>query len=83
MRLPTSNSVVNTANGPMNVAVAPTWYWQNQPTVLRLGDSITLFGNGGATRVGNIILVNSLNYSGGTIMLRPNGIPVYGGFYRP
>lgn len=75
--------VLNTANGPVNVAVAPTWYWQNQPTVLRLGDSITLFGNGGATRVGNIILVNSLNYAGGTMVLRPNGIPVYGGFYRP
>jgi hypothetical protein len=75
--------VINTANGPVNVAMAPTWYWRNQPTTLRVGDTVSLLGNGGATRVGPVVLVNSLNYSGGTIVLRPNGIPVYGGFYHP
>ncbi|RYG25507.1 hypothetical protein EON82_06845 [bacterium] len=74
--------VVDTANGPMNFAVAPTWYWRNQPTTLRIGDTVTLFGNGGATRIGNVTLVNSIGYNGGTIVLRNNGVPVYGGFYR-
>ncbi len=84
--------VVNTANGPVNVAMAPTWYWNNQPNQVGVGQNISLYGNGPATVVGNngvgirggngvgVILVNSATYGGGTIVLRPGGIPVYGGF---
>lgn len=77
-----SGYVLSTPNGPVNVAVAPSWYWNNQPTYFRVGDNVTLFGNGGATNVGGVILVNSLNYNGGSIVLRPGGFPVFGGFRR-
>lgn len=76
--------VVTTPTGPQTFAVAPTWYWNQQPTNFRVGDTVTLFGQGGATRVGGpngVILVNSFytpNY--GTIILRPGGVPVWNGF---
>ena len=84
--------VVNTPNGPVNVAMAPTWYWNNQPNNVNVGDNISLYGNGPATVVGNngtgirggngvgVVLVNSATFGGGTIVLRPGGFPVYGGF---
>ncbi len=78
-----SGYVLNTATGPVDVAVAPTWYWNNQPTYYRVGDTITLFGTrGNATNVNGVILVNSMDYAGGTIILRPGGIPVFNGFRR-
>ena len=78
--------VVNTPNGPVNVAMAPTWYWNQQPTYFNSGQNITLYGNRASNRVGNqsiaggVILVNSANYGGGDLFLRPGGFPVYGGF---
>ena len=83
--------VVNTPDGPMNVAVAPSWYWNNQPSTFNAGDQVTLYGNsyagGGSARVntpgslnGGVFLLNSATYSGGTFLLRPGGFPVYGGF---
>ena len=78
--------VVNTANGPMNVAVAPSWYWNNQSTRFSPGQQLTLYGNAvGRVRSpgslnGGVLLLNSATYSGGTVILRPGGFPVYGGF---
>lgn len=84
--------VLNTPDGPVNVAVAPTWYWNNQPSYFNPGDNVTFYGNGPASRVGGngslggvggVTLVNSATYNGGTLLLRPaGGFPVYGGF-RP
>jgi hypothetical protein len=75
--------VLNTANGPVDVAVAPTWYWDNQPSVYRVGDTVSLFGTrGGATNLNGVVLVNSMDYQGGTIVLRPGGIPVYNNGFR-
>ena len=81
-----SGYVVDTANGPIDVAVAPSWYWNNQPNVLSPGADVTLYGNGPAAHVGaeggygGVILLNSATYSGGTILLNNGGVPVYGGF---
>ena len=51
-----------------------------------MGDNISLYGNGPARMVGGngvgVVLVNSATYGGGTIVLRPGGFPVYGGFRR-
>jgi hypothetical protein len=77
-----SGYIVNTVDGPVNVAMAPTWYWNNQRSAFRVGDNVTLFGGTSATNVNGVILVNSVNYPGGTIILRNAGVPVYGGF-RP
>ena len=76
---------VNTANGPQDFAIAPSWYWANQPNVVNVGDAVTLYGNGPSARFGTTTLVNSFNYGGGSIVLRgPGGInPVYGGFVTP
>ena len=43
-----SGYVLNTANGPVNVAMAPTWYWNNQPNTLNVGTQVSLLGNGPA-----------------------------------
>lgn len=86
---PYAGYVLNTPDGPVNVAMAPTWYWNRQPTYFGPGDTVTLYGNGPAAKVGGagslggaggVVLVNSATYSGGTIVLRPGGFPVYGGF---
>ncbi|GEM_PF-1003747 len=83
--------VMNTPDGPVNVALAPTWYWNQQPSYFNAGDTVTLYGNGPSSRVGGqnslgglggVVLVNSLNYNGGSLVLRPGGVPVYGGFYN-
>jgi len=76
-----SGYVLNTPDGPVNVAVAPTWYWNNQPRFYQVGQNVTLFGNR-AVNYNGVILVNSMDYSGSSIILRQGGIPVYGGFRR-
>ncbi len=81
-----SGYVVDTDNGPLDVAVAPSWYWNNQPNILSPGANVTLYGNGPSARVGaqsgygGVLLLNSATYDGGSILLNNGGIPVYGGF---
>lgn len=78
--------VVNTPNGPVDVAFAPSWYWNNQPSYFTTGDSVTLFGDGGGTRLGNglgdggVVLLNSASYGGGTLVFNQGGYPTYSGF---
>ena len=72
---------VNTVNGPQDFAVAPSWYWANQPNVVRSGDYVTLYGYGPARRFGNVTLVDSFGYGGGFIVLgTPGYSPYYSGF---
>ncbi len=77
--------VLNTPNGPMDVAVAPSWYWNNQPTYFNVGDNVRLYGGRpivvGGTGLGRPpIIVNSFDYSGGSVILSNGGGYVYGGF---
>lgn len=76
-----SGYVLNTATGPVNVAVAPTWFWNNQPRYFRVGQGVTLFGDS-AVNMNGVVLVNSVDYDGGSVILRQGGIPVYSGFRR-
>lgn len=75
-----SGYVVNTPNGPMNVAMAPDWYWNNQGANFQVGQQLTFTGALGARNVGGVILADSAYYGGGAFILRPGGFPVYGGF---
>lgn len=81
-----SGYVVDTDNGPLDVAVAPSWYWNNQPTIFTPGTNVTLYGNGPVTRVGStngyggVLLLNSATYDGGTIILNNGASSYYGGF---
>ena len=79
--VPFAGYVVQTPNGPMNVAVAPMWYWQNQPTTFSVGNNVTFYGSN-PIRSNNVILADSATYGGGTFVFSRGGIPVYGGF-RP
>ena len=76
---------VDTEDGPRDFAVAPSWYWANQRNVVNVGNAVTLYGSGPASRVGTVTLVNSFNYGGGSFVLRGAGgvNPVYGGFVTP
>jgi hypothetical protein len=74
---------IQTANGIQNVAVAPAWYLQNQPLPYQVGDNITIAGTG-AMQFGNVIVAGGI-YDPviGTTVLRPNGVPVWGGWRTP
>jgi hypothetical protein len=70
---------LQTANGLVNVAVAPTWYLEQQGLGFHVGDDVTVYTGVGPSRVGpDLIVADGLYGSGyGTVVLRPNGVPVW------
>ncbi len=75
---------LQTDQGLVNVAMAPDWYLQQQGIGFKVGDGLTVYYGAGPARFGNMIIASGI-YSpsnSGTLVLRPNGIPAWGG-WRP
>ena len=72
---------IQTPTGIANVAVAPSWYLDPQPLGFQVGDNVVVAG-AAPIQMGNVILAGGIYDStyGGTVVLRPNGVPVWGGF---
>ena len=50
---------INTENGPVDVAVAPSWYYNNQGYNFNVGDAVTVYGGPATITGANIGLANN------------------------
>lgn len=72
---------LQTPNGLINVAAAPSWYMQQTGMGFKVGDTVTVYTGGGPVAYGpNVILANGIYGTSGTLVLRPNGVPVWSGY---
>jgi hypothetical protein len=72
---------LQTANGLINVAAAPSWYMQQTGMGFKVGDNVTVYTGLGPVNYGpNILLANGIYGTSGTMVLRPGGIPVWNGY---
>jgi len=68
---PYSGYVIDTANGPVNVALAPAWYYTRQDQVYTPGNNIRIYG-------GNVVsLSNGANVTVATSVYGPTGSLVF------
>jgi hypothetical protein len=74
---------LRTGDGLINIAAAPNWFMEQTGLGFKVGDNVTVYSGSGAAHYGNnIILANGIYSSGSTLILRPNGIPVWNGWSR-
>jgi hypothetical protein len=73
---------LQTQNGLVNVAVAPNWYLEQQGVGFHVGDDVTVYTGAGPAQVGpDLVVADGLYGVGyGTVVLRPNGVPVWNGW---
>jgi hypothetical protein len=70
-----------TPNGLVNVALAPDWYLQQQGVGFHTGDDMTVYTGTSPVSVGPYTVIADGYYGyGGTVVLRPNGVPVWNGW---
>jgi hypothetical protein len=78
---PMQGVVVDTPNGPQNVAIAPGWYLRQQEMPFRVGQSITVYSTSPPVRYGNLIVANSIGYGNSVLILRGSlGAPIWYGW---
>jgi len=71
---------LQTQNGLVNIAAAPNWYMLQNGLGFKVGDNVTVYTGAGPVQAGpHLILANGIYGTSGTMVLRPNGVPIWAG----